>query len=739
MFWNVGLILFLCRKVLRRVGINMDTRKKIIIAGVLMSPLVIAGCSDSESDSPLDSDVGVEGIYSLNVTGGLGGAKGGSGGDGNNVSIYKAAGTGGVEVLASGSADADFISITPDTHLGSNPLDITMGITVDVFAEDADEPAAGTPYLIENKGRLFVSDGNAVLGDEEPVTGISVASGATLTLGLNYTTYARISFNNDMFNSGVVTTVDVDELHRGGLRIYPASYVGQADSRIDTAGTQDSQNGGDVLISADYSVYNHGAINTSGSNSVDDDAALGGYVELYADYLVQNTGDIDSSGGDAPNGDAGRGGNIDLASDFGNMYNSGSLVNHGGNGQLGGNGGQINLYAVGDMLNSGDINAQGGIGGADDGGNGASIEMYAYGRKLANSGSILTMGGNTTDADSDGGDGGELYVYAEYGPVNRDAPAGGLFVSGNIDLSGGDAVAIGYGDGGTAGSADVQVYGSNYPSEVGLVFLGYTDIDATGGDANFGGSAGNVLVFNDSVKANAGVYVPSGNVTNEADVTARGGNVVAEAETIPADGGSGGNFRLETETQYGYISPELEIATNNGNIDVSGGNGLESTMTDINRSGSIWFWGYNGVTNTGNITANGGTDLGTDGGVTGYGGYANDVEMYTELGQATNSGSITNNGGAGEYRGGRSDGFKLYGATVDNSGVISSNGGNADASLEGSRSGPGGWVEFFSPSGVAGVTHSGSVSHASGTGESINGGGAFIRGGLCISGDCRPE
>jgi len=721
----------------------MDTRKKIIIAGILMSSLVIAGCSDNASDSPSNSNSEPEpepdGIYSLNLTGGLGGTNGGSGGDGNNVSIYKAAGTGSVDVLASGAADAGFTHITPDANLGSNPLDITTGITVDVFAEDADEPAAGTPYLIEDNGRLFVSDGNTVLGDEDPVTGISVASGVTLTLGLNDTTYARISFDNDVLNSGVITTADIDELHRGGLRIYPASYVGQADSRIDTAGTQDSQNGGDVLISADYSVYNHGAVNTSGSDSVDDDAAAGGYVELYADYLVQNTGDIDSSGGDAPNGEAGRGGNIDLASDFGNMYNSGRLVNYGGDGQLGGDGGLVNLYAVGDMLNSGDINARGGIGGADDGGNGASVEMYASGRKLVNSGNILAAGGNTTDADSDGGDGGELYVYAEYGPVDRDAPAGGLFVSGNIDLSGGDAVATGYGDGGVAGSIDVQVYGSNYPSEVGLALLGYTDIDTTGGDANFGGSAGDVLIFNDSVQANAGVYVPSGNVTNEADVTARGGSVVAEAETIPADGGSGGNFRLETEDKYGYINPQLEIATNKGNIDVSGGNGLESMMNDINRSGSVWLWGYNGVTNTGNITANGGADLGTDGDDTGYGGYANDVEMYAELGQASNSGIITNNGGAGEYRGGRSDGFKLYGATVSNSGVISSNGGNADASLEGSVGGSGGWVEFFSPDGIVGVTHSGSVSHTAGTGETANDGGAFIRGGMCVSGDCKPQ
>ena len=719
---------------------SMDTRKKFIVAGILMLPLMITGCSDDTSDSSEDPDVDSEpepnGIYSLNVTGGLGGADGGSGGDGSNISFYKAAGTGNVEILANGITDASFAIITPDTNLGSNPLNIAMDVTIDVFANDVEAPAEGTPYLIEEDGMLRVSDGNAILGDEYPVTGISVASGVTLSFGLNFAEYARLNLDGDMSNAGIITTNDIDDHNRGGLRIYPASYVGQEGGSINTAGTQDGQNGGAVLISANYSIYNHGVINTRGADSADDHAAAGGYVEFYADYLVQNTGDIDSSGGNASNGDAGHGGNVELATDFGNMYNSGNLMNRGGNGQLGGDSGRVNLYAAGDLLNSGDIDAQGGASSADDGGNGNNIEIYAYGSKLVNSGDILAMGGDTTDMDSSGGDGGELYVYAEYGPINRDASAGGLFVSANIDLSGGDAVATGYGDGGAGGSIDAQVYGSNFPSEVRLAFLGYTDIDTSGGDANFGGTAGNVLVFNDSVKANAGVYVPSGNVTNEANIVARGGNVVETAMTTPAEGGSGGDFNLETEYDYGYISPDLEITTNKGNVDLSGGNSLESEMNESSRSGSVLFWGYNGVSNTGNIIANGGDDLGTDGDVTGYGGYANDVEMYTELGLISNSGNITNNGGAGEYRGARSDGVDLYGVTVSNSGEISSNGGNADATLEGSMGGSGGWVEFFSPAGVAGVTNSGTVSHSAGTGEVMSDDGAFVRGGMCVSGNC---
>jgi len=712
-----------------------------------MSLLVITGCSDDASedlDSVPDPDPepGVEGVYSLNVSGGLGGADGGSGGNGSGIRFYKTAGTGDVEVLASGAVDASFTTITPDTNLGSNPLNITMNINIDVFAE---EPVAGTPYLVEGSGVLRVSDGNTTLGDEDPVTGISVTSGVTLTFGLNYTDtdHAQISLDNDMSNFGVITTVDIDDLHRGNLRIYPASYVGQSGSRIDTAGMLDGQQGGYVLISADYSVYNHGAISTSGSNSADDEAAAGGSVELYADYLVQNTGDIDSSGGDSTSDAAGSGGNINLETELGNVYNSGNLMNRGGNGESGGNGGQINFsaYAGGDMLNSGDINTQGGTGSEDDGGNGGSINIQAYGRELINSGNILAMGGDTTGDGSDGGDGGELDIYAEYGPIDRSVSTGGLFVSANIDLSGGDAVATGFGDGGEGGSIDAQVYGSNYPSEARLVFLGYTDIGASGGDGNFGGSAGDVTIFNDKVLANAGVYVPAGNVANEADITARGGNVVVVAEvmeTTPADGGSGGNFYLETENEYGYINPDLEMVINKGDVDVSGGNSLESEVDDSGHSGSIWFWGYNGITNTGNITANGGADLGTDGDMTGYGNYASAVKMFAELGLVSNSGNITNNGGAGEYRGGRSNGFKLYGATVSNSGVINSNGGDADVGLEDSMGGSGGWVEFFSPDGVAEVTHSGSVSHAAGTGGTIDDGGAFIRGGMCVSGDCKP-
>jgi len=705
----------------------MHIRKKLIVVGVLVSPLLIAGCSSSSSDSPSST------ASSISTIGGFGGNDGGSGGAGGYVDLYKEAGTGNIEMLASGTANASFGVMTPSTYLGSNPLNITTDTTIAVLAA---EPAAGIPYLIDSNTALRVSDGNGTLSDEDPVTGISISSGVTLTLELNYTSYARVSLDNDVSNDGTITTADVSATDRGDLRIYPASYVGRAGSSIDTAGTLDGQNGGYVRISANYSLYNHGVISTSGADSAASDGGDGGDVGFYGDYVVQNTGDLNSLGGDAVSGIAGNGGYIDLEAYYGNLHNSGNLVSRGGNGQTGGNGDWVYLYAyTGDMLNRGDINAQGGAGSAGNGGDGDSIGMEAYGGKLVNSGSLLATGGDTSDAGFNGGDGGYAYFYTEYGSIYEYTPAEDLLVSGNIDLSGGDAVAAGSGNGGEGGYIDAEIYSYGYPSEARLAFLGYSEIDTSGGDANFGGSAGDIDMYNDEVWSDIDIDVPSGDVSNEANLIARGGNVVATATTTPANGGSGGDVELETGYNYGYLNPDLQMTSNSGDIDASGGESLESTTNSSGRSGYIWFWGYNGVSNSGNIIASGGDDLGTDGGITGYGNYANDVDMYAELGPVSNSGNIANNGGAGEYRGGRSDGVELYGPTVSNSGAISSNGGDADVALASSIGGSGGWVEFFSPDGPAGVTHSGSVSHTAGTGETANDWGAFVRGGLCVSGN----
>jgi len=713
---------------------NVIIKKRLLssLACATVLPVALSGCGGGGDDSP--STTTTPGNYTITAQGGLGGANGGAGGSGEYVSLYKESGSGDIEILRTGKANASFTSQTPSTNLGDNPLAFTVDTTIDVVSA---EPAAGIPYLVANSTTLRISDGNTTLGDEDPVTGLSVASGATLTLALNYTTYSYLSLSNDVDNSGTITTEDDSATARGGLRLYPASYIGKNGSSINTSATLDSQSGGFLRVSADYSIYNHGDISTFGADSAAGSAGDGGYVDLNSNYLTQNTGNINSYGGNATVGTAGDGGSIDLEADYSHLHNSGDMNSSGGNGTTGGQGDNVYFYAYnGNLLNSGDINSSGGNSSAGDGGSAGDIDSEVYGGKLVNSGNLTAMGGDTTNSASNAGSGNNVYFYSEYGSIYEYTPANEMIISGNINTSGGNAVSNGTGDGGSAGYIEAEHYSYDYPTEAGIAFLGYTDINTSGGDGNYGGSAEDLSLYNDYAWSDADIYVPSGNVTNEANLTAKGGNVVAIATTTPANGGSGGDFNLETEYNYGYMVPELEKVHNTGNADLSGGSSLESTTSSTGRSGYVWFWGYNGVDNSGIIVSNGGDDLGTDGGTTGYGNYANDIEFYAELGPVRNSANLTNNGGHGEYHGGNSDGIELYGPTVINSGNLTSNGGNADETLASSTGGYGGWIELYSPDSLLGVSHSGAVSHTAGTGDTVNNYGAFIKGGMCISGDC---
>lgn len=724
----------------------MRIKTTVGITTFALLPFLITGCGSD--DAPAASAAPIPGVATINASGGLGGANGGSGGAGNYVDLYKQSGTGNAEVLKFGSANAGFSAVTPTANLGANPLAITANTTIAVVTI---EPATGTPYFVADDSNLYISDGNATLESDEAlvdrniVTGLSVASGFTLTLGLNTSlaTQATLSCGNDIRNSGTITTADVNANNRGDLFLYPDSYIGATGSSITTAGILDSQNGGGTYISTDNgSIYNHGSITTRGSNSAAGNGGSGGAASLYSNYNLQNTASITTRGGDAPAGIAGNGGNMVIQGNYGFMQNSGGLSSFGGNGGTGGSGGFAYLYAwTGDLLNSGDSDSHGGNSTANNGGSAGYFSLEGYGGDVVNNASINTSGGDTTDAGFNGGSGAYAYFYNEYaGTTNGYTPVGSVLVSGNIDTSGGDAVATGTGSGGAAGYVYAGANANDYPSDDSRVaFLGYASVNTSGGDGNHGGFAGYYQISNNNTwDVATDSNKPSGNVTNEINVTAQGGNAVATATTFPANGGRGGGFTLETDYSYGYAFPDLEMVTNTGNVDLSGGSNLRVLSNSNSRSGGVWVWGYNGVTNTGTITANGGSDADTDGGVTGYGGYANDIDLYAETGSITNSAALTNNGGNGEYRGGYSTGIELFGATVKNTANLTTNGGNASTTLAAAQGGNGGWIEMFSPQGPAGVSHSGTISQTAGTGTVTTNtdAGSFIKGGLCVSGTC---
>lgn len=645
-----------------------------------------------------------------------------------------------LQVMASGAADASFTPTASTPNLGNNLLAITTDTTITV---EAVEPAAGTPYLVLNSPILRISDGNGTLSDETPVTGISVAAGTTLTLELNYTTYAWVTLSNDIDNDGTITTDDNGAL-RGDLRLDLASYHGN--SAIDTSGTLDGQSGGYVEINPSYSFFNNGSINTSGADSTAGAAGDGGYVQIYATYGIENTGNITTDGGAASGAGTtgGSAGYLDWQADL-SLYNSGNLSCRGGDGvSAGGDSNWIYLFAgnnyPGDLHNSGDLDTSGGEATAGNGGFSSSIDMYAYGGDIISSGNLTTKGGDTTDPSSDGGSGGSIYLEVYYqssfsGVASDDTPAGDVLFSGNVDASGGLAVtdAGATGNGGLGGNFEIYTDYDYYPVGQQIALLGYTGIDASGGDGNYGGTGGHVDLFCDyGYDYRTGLDTASCNMTNEVDIDATGGNVVAAATSIPANGGDGGYVEMETDIYYGVYYPDIDKVVNSGNIDTSGGDSLEVTSSPGNAS-YVWIWGYNGVTNSGNIAARGGDNLGADGPpLTGYGNDAEAVELYAELGPVSNSGDLTTDGGDGEDGGGYANVIGLFGPEVSNSGTLAANGGNADPSVVGSTGGDGDVVELFSPGGMQGITQSGTVTNGGGTGATPGSDGDYYLGGQLL-------
>jgi hypothetical protein len=306
--------------------------------------------------------------------------------------------------------------------------------------------------------------------------------------------------------------------------------------------------------------------------------------------------------------------------------------------------------------------------------------------------------------------------------------------SGNVDTSGGLAVTdVGVGATGSGGSGGYFWIKANYdyyPLGQQIALLGYSGIDTSGGDGNDGGTGGDVDLFCDEgYDYQTGLYTASCSITNEVDINATGGSVVAAATNIPANGGDGGYVEMETDIYYGVFYPDIDKVANSGNIDTSGGDSLEDTSSPGN-AGYVWIWGYNGVTNSGNISARGGDNLGTDG--SGYGNNAEAVELYAELGPVTNSGDLSTDGGDGEDTGGNASVLGLFGPEVSNSGALTANGGDADPSLAGSWGGDGSVVELFSPGGMQGITQTGTVTNDGGAGATSGSDGDYYLGGQLL-------
>ncbi|MCW8841197.1 MAG: hypothetical protein OQL05_02625 [Gammaproteobacteria bacterium] len=768
----------------------------LAVSALVVTGTLLSGCGGSSSG-------GGGGNYTMNLAGGNAGIGATAyGGDGGTFDLWSYGATEGIHVKKKGKAAASFSSqmnkITP--FLGLNPLEIDADTTVvanhytttadgagivagtvyvgsdgvmrtaagatvvyatdpmvddgtlytwsgnayDLFTAVGDDTtpdaaAAGQPYFYSTNDQVYISDGESATDDDD-ATGLSVAKDATLTFGLNDGTWADVDFDNDVVNKGTITTADASTTQRGHIYIdTDGSFLNSG--TLDTSGNGTVIDGGDFEVWAEYSLINGGVINTAGADNTAGAGGDGGEIWLGSDYYTENTADLNSSGGDGSTGNnGGSAGDIDLEGYYGSMRNSGDLMAVGGDGDAGGNGGDVYLYNedAGDVLNSGNVDTSGGHGSVTTGGDAGDFDMDAYGGLLATSGDVTAVGGNAA-ADNNAGDGGDVYLYAEYGYIYEYTPAGNIEVSGNYTLTGG--ASSGTGDGGNGGDFDVEMDDPNYDvlGEQGIYLLGYNDITTTGGSGQFPGEGGNVYLYSEYGYTYVGdIYYAGGPVSNQANIDASAGTYTGSADTGThrADGGY-----VYLETAYYYVAEGMDVSvTNSGDITTNGGGGKNATSTSYLRGGGIWMWGYTGVKNSGSITSNGGDDVAADGGTDGRGGYGSWIEMYAELGPVVNSGHITANGGDGEYEGGDgSDWTGFTGPSVENSGNITGIGGDTDNTLATHYPGYGGWVWLMGVDGPASVSNSGTITLTPGADYSTvypDSNGYYKVVGAHCSGDC---
>lgn len=718
---------------------------------VAIASAALAGCgSDSKEASSAPAagaTIDAAGGMTVKLQGGIGGNGAGNyGGDGDYFELYKQAGAGDVKVLKTGAVNAAFEGKTFTPSFGavkatvSANTDLSTSMLADCLATP---PAAGALYQVINDSRLYKSNGITTACEaEEVVTGLGVASGVTLKLGTNWNgaTAAYINLDADIRNNGNITVADASPTQRGDITLSPSSYIGSG--KIETNGTAEGQNGGDISVEADYAMINSGAMNASGDDSTTTAGGNAGFIYLQGDYYTQNRGSLTARGGNttfagAAGGDADY---IQLYSDWGPVFNSGAIDGRGGAGATGGDGADVEMYAyLGKLFNSGKISAYGANSTVGNGGDGGYIGLESYAGELRNSGSVLAWGGDTTDAAYNGGSGDRLYVYSDYSGLEEYTPAGNIHWSGQIDLSGGDAVATGTGNGGNAGSVYAEISGYWINAKSTLAFLGYSKVQTYGGEGNHGGDGSSYELYNYDgyVYGYQNINTLGGNVISQAAVVANGGNarVTSTNTATNGDGGNGGYIRLETDTYpTAQLVPNSQKVSQTGNVNLAGGTGRNQTSSQ-NNSGDSWIWGYNGASFTGTYNSDGGDDVGTAPGTVGYGGYANALYLYSELGQAKVAGNVSSNGGDGNYRGGNADGMYVYGSTVNVASTIKANGGNADATEAGSQGGNGGYIELKATR-PGSSTVTGSGAYAGGTGATKGDEGGYMRLISCAGAGC---
>lgn len=736
-------------------------------ASILATTIALTACGGDSSgggSTPLGLAGNQVGTSIISVKGGNANYQAGSGG---SVYIDKSYSATPLNVTVNGLPDTSYQPPAVTVNLGANPANITTSTTVSV---DITGITSGTLYL--HNGRMFrydgtVSDGpfpTPVLGKEgTQITGIRVASGAVLTLDSRGSASSLFLFN-DIQNDGEITvTAAAMPASVAALQLYLFNYVGSGS--INLAGKETGQKGGDFNIYANI-VNNSGTITTSGADGDDlTPAGSSGYARIDSQASIINSGAIQAVGGSSVGSHAGSGGLVYIRS-MRDLVNSGNLTASAGSGVNGNsryNGAKIDLKAGNLLLNTGNLTSDGadsvpdaaGTDGGEGGyggeiilslsGEGAEGLAYAAPR-LVNAGALQANGGDSAYNSYNAGRGGNIRLDVEESEYGNEAYSNPVLfvVSGNLLAEGGNATAVtdtGSGYGAPGGnifiSHDAQVV-SELPTQI----VGYSRIDASGGDALLSGRGGRIQVLgesNSTYEDDVVTYAPAPSVKVATDLIVNGGQVMtSETLSTVASAGRGGTVNLGTYTDHAFLQPELTFSLD-GTVSAKAD---DVSNANDGSGGSLSIGAPHRVIVRGAMNMNGSNDTAVpaDGESDGnnQGGEAGGVWINSQFSLVDFNAQVSANGGAGQLEGG-DGGYVLISSAKGSSvnGSIGVAGGNASATAVNeveTHGGQGGMLAIESGDLRTNLRASYTIAAGQGTMTGISG-GVYVDSN-CIAGIC---
>jgi hypothetical protein len=507
---------------------------------------------------------------------------------------------------------------------------------------------------------------------------------------------AYIAADNYLYVSdgdGTLGNVDADELPVTGMRVTAAATL--------TFGVAGDAN---VTLYLDNDFVNDGTVTTADHAATDR-----GNLDLYpATFLNRGTIALNATA-------AGQnGGNFYVDASEASYINQGPIETYGGDadGSDAGDGGDVTAYGEHYLENTGQINSYGGraTGGAGMGGDGGDVYLEAdYWGDARNSATINSNGG---DGVTGGGAGGYFYLYIEY--------TGDCINSGTANTWGGNTETGTGGDGG-------YVYFETWQGGV----RNNADINANGGSAtDAAGDAGDGGYFyaaawsGTSDEPTPGYYTPTKDIEISGNIDLRGGNALASGS---GSGGDGGYFYVEIDGDYWPLGQQIRLLGYNL-LDTRGGDGNFG-----GDGGYVYAWQEYAYDEDNYYSPGGyyidGTDIDTRGGNVvagssttpaygGNGGYVEfDMTLYTYVNATIVEsdpmrlymrGDINTSGGAnleGMFAGNSNAGYvEIYakqGVEID--GSITARGGS-DAGVTVGAGGDGGYVSLMADFGDVSVS-----------------------------------